>query len=187
MFGTGHLLATAELDFIDEYMDVPILVLLDNTRVERVKAGKPVTDEEKKLWHLQRSCRQRSAVDVLWAAAPDVVCYLSEAAIREIAPDFPGWQQVIAAFRRHESRGSRPAFKTWLRDHYAVDLMDGRQDIRGPLHYEGRRSPTGRRADAPGERTGGGRHHLSSSRSAVTRSTTRHRYLSDRWPRDPSA
>lgn len=128
MFGTNHLLATAELDFIDEYMDVPILVLLDNTRVGRVKSGTFRTDEEEKLWHLQRSCRRRKRRLLFYGLhAPDVVCYLSESAIRRHSPEFPGWSQVIAAFRRLEERGSRPSFKTWLRNQYDVDLTDRTQ------------------------------------------------------------
>lgn len=128
MFGTNHLLATAELDFIDEYMDVPILVLLDNTRVDRVKSGKFATEEEEKLWHLQRSCRRRRRrLKFYGLHAPDIVCYLSESAVRQTNPAFPGWKEVIAVFRRLEERGSRPSFKTWFRNEYDINLTDGNQ------------------------------------------------------------
>jgi hypothetical protein len=122
MHGTNNLLATAELDFLDQYLDVPIVVLLDYTRVKRIGKGKPVSDEETKLLELQRSLRRRRRrYDLVGLERPDIICYLSEAAVREVFPDFPGWSTVLARFSR--LRG-RPSFKPWLEQRFGVDLSN---------------------------------------------------------------
>lgn len=120
MYGTNNLMATAELDFLDRYLDVPITVLLDYTRTDRVAAGNPVTDEEKKLLELRRTCKRRGRPYTLMGLdRPDVVCYLSDTALQEIYPDFPGWRTVLTNF---EHRRNRPPFKSWLHERFKVDL-----------------------------------------------------------------
>lgn len=52
---------------------------------------------------------------------PDIVCYLSEAAVREVYPSFLGWTAVWREFSR---RKSRPPFKPWLKEHFGVDLTN---------------------------------------------------------------
>ncbi|HET9873163.1 MAG TPA: AAA family ATPase [Propionibacteriaceae bacterium] len=122
MHGTSNLLATAELDFLDRYLDIPIVVLLDYTRVERVLSGRPTTNEEKALQQLSRSLGQRKRqYRFVGLHRPDIVCYMSEAAVRDVYPDFPGWPAVLSSF---ESRTSRPTFKPWLQEQFGVDLID---------------------------------------------------------------
>lgn len=125
MFGTSNLLATAELDFLDRYLDVPVIVLLDYTRVDRVDRGRPATDEEKKLLDLKITCRRRNRrFHMVGLDRPDVVAYLSESGVREVAPTFPGWSVVVARF---EKRRTRPSFKPWLLEEFGVDLRDRRR------------------------------------------------------------
>jgi hypothetical protein len=131
MFGTDNLLATAELDFIDHYLDVPVVILLDYTRIERIERGRAQTDEEVKAVELLKSCRRRRRnLDLVGLDRPDIVAYLSETAVREEYPDFPGWAQVVASFKR---RRSRPPFKEWLHEQYGVDLTNNGR-IRSILH-----------------------------------------------------
>jgi len=120
MYGTSHLMATAELDFITRYLDVPVAVLVDYTRLERVEARRPQTDEEKKLAEVWAVCRRRR---LRWTPLgldrPDIVCYLSESGVREMNPSFPGWAAVL---QRFAARQSRPPFKPWLLEQFGTDL-----------------------------------------------------------------
>jgi energy-coupling factor transporter ATP-binding protein EcfA2 len=125
MFGTDNLPALLSLDFIERYVDAPITVMLDYTVTERVETGRPRTDEERKLVDLRRAAKKRSlSFATLGLRSPDIVCYLSEHAIREKAPDFPGWRPVLQKFERIRIR---PSFKPWLLKDFGVDLTDGRR------------------------------------------------------------
>lgn len=121
MFGTANLLATAELDFLDRYLDVPIVVLLDYTRVDRIVSGRPQTEEEKKLVQLRRGLggENKQRYKFVGLDRPDIICYLSETAIRDLYPSFVGWTHVL---RKFSSRKSRPSFKPWLKEQFGVDL-----------------------------------------------------------------
>lgn len=120
MFGTNNLLATAELDFLDRYLDVPVIVLVDNAKIQRVRTGRMETDEERKLQALSRSSRQRRRKHTaIGLDRPDITAYLNETAVRAVYPDFAGWRTVLDSFRR---RKSRPSFKRWLSENYGVDL-----------------------------------------------------------------
>lgn len=120
MHGTDNLMATAELDFLEQYVDVPIIVLLDYTKIEHVLAGQPTTDEERKLIQLRRTLKRRNRTyQLVGLERPDIVCYLSEAALREKYPTFPGWATVIREFT---NRRTRPRFKEWLNERFNVDL-----------------------------------------------------------------
>lgn len=120
MYGTGNLMATAELDFITRYLDVPVAVLLDYTRLDRVQEGRARTDEERKLAEVWRTCRRRR---LRWTPLgldrPDIVCYLSESAVRDVNPGFPGWSAVL---QRFEARRTRPPFKSWMLEEFGTDL-----------------------------------------------------------------
>ena len=59
MHGTHNLLATAELDFLDRYLDVPIGVLLDYTNSDRAQPGRVETNEERELTKLRVRCVAR--------------------------------------------------------------------------------------------------------------------------------
>ena len=125
MFGTDNLPALLSLDFIERYVDAPITVMLDYTVTERVETGRPRTDEERKLVDLRRAAKKRGlSFATLGLRSPDIVCYLSEHAIREKAPDFPGWRPVLQKFERIRIR---PSFKPWLLKDFGVDLTDGRR------------------------------------------------------------
>lgn len=125
MFGTDHLPALLSLDFIERYVDAPITVMLDYTVTERVETGRPRTDEERKLVNLRRAAKNAGlSFGTLGLHSPDIVCYLSEDAIREKVPHFPGWRAVLQKFER---RQIRPSFKPWLLKNFDVDLTDGRR------------------------------------------------------------
>ena len=137
MHGTDNLMATAELDFLDQYLDVPVIVLLDYTQVDRVLSGQPVTDEEHKLLHLRRSLKRRNRTfQFVGLERPDIVCYLSESALREQYPHFPGWSLVLRDFK---DRRSRPKFKDWLRDRFDTDLTQSRhiEQVLDHMHDRG--------------------------------------------------
>ncbi len=123
MHGTGNLLATAELDFIQRYLDVPVGVLLDNTRTERVFGRTPMRDltaEELQLKKLLVAAGETGRrIEPFGLHAPDVVIYLDEASVTELEPNFPGWQVVLEEFTRLPQR---PSFKKWIRATYGVDL-----------------------------------------------------------------
>jgi len=125
MHGTSNLIATVELDLINRYLDVPMIVLLDYTHVDRVLAGTWETSEERKLAELQRSSRRRDKpFTLLGLHRPDVVCYLNEEALRERYPSFPGWSTVLERFEGIEPR---PPFKSWLKSEFAVDITKWRR------------------------------------------------------------
>lgn len=120
MHGTNNLLATAELDFLDRYLDVPVIVLLDYTSVDRVKAGLAETHEERQLGRLLKECDRRGRPTLcVGLNLPDIVCYLPDTAVRQVSPDFPGWDVVVARFREHDDR---PSFKKWVKSTFRTDL-----------------------------------------------------------------
>lgn len=125
MRGTQNLLSVVELDFISSYLDAPRTVLTDYTRVDRVETGKAATAEEKKIVELRTACRRRGIpLTLRGLERPDIVCYLSESAMLELYPTFPGWKKVIKAF---EALGHRPSFKPWLAQKFQVDVDGLRQ------------------------------------------------------------
>ncbi|MDX6309448.1 MAG: hypothetical protein QOI06_2494 [Nocardioidaceae bacterium] len=125
MHGTHNLLATAELDFLDRYLDVPIGVLLDYTSSDRARPECEETDEERELTKLRRRCDERGRrYDVFGLTRPDITAYLSEAAIQARHPAFPGWEDVLQEF---EHLGRRQSFKRWLSTTYRVDVMSTRR------------------------------------------------------------
>ncbi|MEU8002187.1 AAA family ATPase [Catellatospora sp. NPDC049111] len=120
MFGTDNLLAVAELDFLDRYVDVPVFVLVDNAKVQRVHTGRMETDEERKLLALSRNSRQRGRKHrAVGLDRPDITAYLNETAVRAVYPGFAGWRTVLDSFRK---RKSRPKFKVWLKENFGVEL-----------------------------------------------------------------
>jgi energy-coupling factor transporter ATP-binding protein EcfA2 len=123
MHGTPNLLATAEMDFIERLFDVPVGVLLDFVRLERVDGNTPtesLTQEEKALRYFRRAChRRKREVSDFGLKRPDIVAYLNEDAIRVQWPDFVGWGAVL---RRFHAKSTRPSFKPWLKEHFKVDL-----------------------------------------------------------------
>jgi energy-coupling factor transporter ATP-binding protein EcfA2 len=125
MHGTHNLLATAELDFLDRYLDVPIGVLLDYTNSDRAEPGSVETNEERELTKLRRRCEERGRrYDFFGLARPDITAYLSEAAIQARHSDFPGWKDVLEAFHHLDHRQS---FKRWLMSEYHVDVTSARR------------------------------------------------------------
>ncbi|WP_158566456.1 AAA family ATPase [Micromonospora craterilacus] len=124
MHGTDNLLATAQMDFIERHLDVPIGVLLDFTRLEKVNDNRIPTrqlrDEEQTLRHLLRACRKNGrSVTPFGLSRPDIVAYLNEDAIRVEKAGFPGWTAVMREF--HAMSGRR-SFKPWLDERFGVDL-----------------------------------------------------------------
>ncbi|EYR63519.1 hypothetical protein N866_20140 [Actinotalea ferrariae CF5-4] len=123
MFGTRNLLATAELDFIDRILDVPIALLIDNTRKDIVNGNRPnreLTGEERQLRDLKRECDNRGRpIHVIGLNRPDITAYLHPDAVRTLHPSFPGWDKVIQQYRAQRHPHS---FKDWLHDQLGVDL-----------------------------------------------------------------
>jgi energy-coupling factor transporter ATP-binding protein EcfA2 len=125
MHGTHNLLATAELDFLDRYLDVPIGVLLDYTNRDRAEPGCVETNEERELTKLRRRCELRNRrYDLFGLTRPDITAYLSEATIQARRPDFPGWTQALEVFQQLSRRRS---FKRWLSATYRVDVLSTRR------------------------------------------------------------
>jgi hypothetical protein len=128
MHGTNNLLATAELDFIERYLDVPVVVLVDNAKVDRVEDGRVdyerLSDEEKKLRDLRKSRRGRKQYKPFGLERPDITAYLNETAIRQIHPGFSGWGRVMRDFN---ALSYRPKFKDWVWERHAADLRTARQ------------------------------------------------------------
>ncbi|MET7969776.1 AAA family ATPase [Micromonospora sp. NPDC005305] len=134
MHGTSNLPATAQMDFIERHLDVPIGVLLDFTRLEKVDDNRIPTShlhaEEQALRHLRRACRKnRRPMTYFGLSRPDIVAYLNEDAIRVDEPGFPGWSTVTrefgavsGRFRQAQPPVERPSFKPWLEKRFGVDL-----------------------------------------------------------------
>ncbi|MFI6265306.1 AAA family ATPase [Micromonospora sp. NPDC051006] len=122
MRGTNQLINVAQLDFIEQHLDIPVAVLLDYSRPDEVDDG--VSDErrteERKLQEFRKACklRQRHVKDFA-LMRPDIIAYLNEDAIRHDVQNFPGWHPVLDHF---ETLRPRPSFKHWLRVEYGVDL-----------------------------------------------------------------
>ena len=123
MFGTEDLMSTAEMDFIDRYLDVPIGVLLDYVNLDRVSSSVPtkeLTQEERYLRKLRQACQRRARqIDMFGLRQPDIVAYLSEEVVRDCVPAFPGWHTVLQEFKKIRKR---PSFKPWLFTEYGVDF-----------------------------------------------------------------
>lgn len=120
MHGTDNLLSTVHLDFLEQFLHVPVHVLTDHTRVDRVLKGRSQSDEEARLVELTSRLRRAGRhYELHGLRRPDIVAYLNEDAIRRSTPGFPGWSLVLERFSRLPRR--RP-FKTWLLDRYDVDL-----------------------------------------------------------------
>ncbi|MGY2702565.1 AAA family ATPase [Nocardioides sp. HB32] len=121
MSGTHNIGSMADLDFVERYVDVDLTVMLDNVRLGRMDTN-DATPEEKKLRYLRREARRRGRTFAeIPLERPDIVCYLSETAIRLGAPGFPGWRQVLA------TRPNKPhTFKPWLKHRYGLDLTTTR-------------------------------------------------------------
>ncbi|MEU5529303.1 AAA family ATPase [Micromonospora chersina] len=124
MHGTDNLLATAQMDFIERHLDVPIGVLLDYTRRDRVCDDQVRMDqlheEEQALRHLLRACQRKDRpMTAFGLSRPDIVAYLNEDAIRVDEPTFRGWTTVMREF---QAASGRPSFKPWLKKEFGVDL-----------------------------------------------------------------
>lgn len=122
MLGTHNILATVDLDFIERYLDVDVTVMLDNTRLERLSRSGERTPEEKKLLHLRRAAKERGRnVREIGLDRPDIVCYLSETAVRRLHPTFTSWTDI------NSSRPDRPMRykEDWLLARHGVDLTRG--------------------------------------------------------------
>lgn len=128
MHGTdNNFMQTADLDFVDRVLTLPIGLLLDYTRTDRIGKAtyadpRHVTAEENKLIELKIARKRYGRIpDFFGLTRPDIVCYLDEELIRAQVPEFPGWRKVQVSF---ESLSSRPRFKQWLYDTYRVDLRE---------------------------------------------------------------
>lgn len=123
MHGTDNLLATVDMDFVQQHLDVPVGVLLDYTRIDVVNSNRPTRDlggEEQQLRHLRAACRRRQRrIDEYTIDRPDIVACLDADVLREDVPGFLGWSTVLSSYRKLRHR---PSFKPWLKREYAVDL-----------------------------------------------------------------
>lgn len=124
MFGTNGLLSVIELDFLMRYVQVPPIVMLDYTSGKRVELRRPKTSEEKKAVDMLVAAEKRGLVPrVIPLRMPDIICYVHEDVVREVVPEFPGWEAVYRTYKSATSNeGRRPSFKPWLHSEYGVDL-----------------------------------------------------------------
>lgn len=123
MHGTKQLLATAELDFVQRYLDVGVTVMIDHASTARVEDSriprKQLTPEEQKLRDLIAELRRQGRTfDVIALSRPDIVCYLDEDAVRRHHPSFAGWETVLA--ERPDRVDDR--YKEWLYGRHHADL-----------------------------------------------------------------
>ncbi len=123
MHGTKQLLATAELDFVQRYLDVGVTVMVDHASMARVTDSritrKQLTPEEQKLRDLKAELQgQGRSFDVIALTRPDIVCYLDEDIVRRRHHRFPGWERVLA--ERPERIDDR--YKEWLYARHHADL-----------------------------------------------------------------
>ncbi len=107
MSGIDEVASLTELRLIGQVLDVGVGVLADNARAGILDTGvlpSSATKEEEALVELQRLLRRRgSRIDVYGLKEVDVIAYLDEGAIRQVAPGFPGWEAVRAEARRTRS------------------------------------------------------------------------------------
>lgn len=125
LHGTHNAMALVDADFWVHFTDVPMALLFDNTRLERLNRGKreTLTEEEKKLVALRRALKRTGrTLTPFGLKRPDITAYLPESLLREDHPHFPEWQAVI---REWERRG-RPSFKSFVTERTGVDLKETR-------------------------------------------------------------
>ena len=125
MHGTEQLLATADLDFVQRYLDVGITVMIDHSSMSRVNDARirreNLNPEEKKLRELDAEMRRQGRrLDVIALTRPDIVTYLDEDAVRRHHPRFTSWASVLG---ERLERGDR--YKEWLYARHHADLRHG--------------------------------------------------------------
>ena len=130
MHGTDdtELFATASLDFIDEYLDVPIAILLDHVRIDKVNRAIStdnlggLSKEERKLVQLTLSAQDAGREFKSFGLDhADVAMYLSETVVKEHSTNFTTWDDVDRRYKREDPE-ARPKFKTWLRQSLRLDI-----------------------------------------------------------------
>lgn len=130
MHGTddSELFATASLDFVDEFLDVPIAILVDHARIKRVDRAiltnnlVGLNKEELKLVQLARSAKDAGrAFKMFGLERADVAMYLSESVVKDHSRNFSTWTSVNDAYMS-EDREQRRKFKTWLRQKYDLNI-----------------------------------------------------------------
>ncbi|MFI7209420.1 ATP-dependent nuclease [Micromonospora aurantiaca (nom. illeg.)] len=128
MHGTNNLMNVAQLDFIEQHLDIPVGVLIDYTRLDLVNEGIPdgqLRSEERKLRELLRVCaRRQRGLERFALRRPDIIAYLNEDVIRRSSASFPGWLPIIDEFEAAVSLPlrKRPSFKLWLCNEHGVNL-----------------------------------------------------------------
>lgn len=133
MHGTKNteLFATASLDFIDEYLDVPIAILVDRARIDKVNrvrsaSDKGLTKEEQSLVRLKLSAQDAGREFKLFGLnRADVAMYLNETVVKEHSTNFTTWDDAAKRYIR-KYKGvdpkEKPDFKTWLRQNFDLDI-----------------------------------------------------------------
>jgi energy-coupling factor transporter ATP-binding protein EcfA2 len=114
MRGTDNLPAAAALDFIEQFLNVPIAVMTDTTR-KISSGGSPESASVDKF--LASVARARD----VQLSRPDIVAYLNFAAAVGTGPlpSAPSWDAVVKGFRAERSPGP---FKDWLYRTHQIDL-----------------------------------------------------------------
>lgn len=129
MHGTDNVLATVELDFVAKYLDVPVAVLTDYTRTDRIGSQRipdwELSAEERALRGLRRAAKERGRrIHLFGLERPDITGYLNAEAVAAANPGFPGWDAVLVEF---EKERRRPKFKDWLKERHGMNLLGVRQ------------------------------------------------------------
>lgn len=124
MHGTKQLLATADLDFVQRYLDVGVTVMVDHASMSRVNDSRirreSLSPEEQKLRQLDAELRRQGRkLDVIALTRPDIVAYLDEGAVRRYHPRFTGWSRALG---ERPQRGDR--YKEWLYARHHADLRN---------------------------------------------------------------
>ncbi len=105
-----------------EALGIRLGVLVDNAGIERVRAGRPITDEESRVLSFLKRARERGrpAVQPYGWSKPDIIEFLDDEICRNHAPNFPGWSLATKEWRKIRDR--RPEFKSWVKERYGLSL-----------------------------------------------------------------
>jgi hypothetical protein len=121
--GTESLKGLMESEVIAE-LGLRMGVLTDNTVVQRIRAGRPQSNEENVLHRIVSEAQRAGRhVQPFGLSKHDIAQYLPDDICAAVAPRFPGWQAAVAACRAR--RGTAKELKSFVRAEYGLRLDRG--------------------------------------------------------------
>jgi hypothetical protein len=117
--GTDNLMGLVESEVLGEF-GIRLAVLTDATNPERIREGRPGSDEERAVLRLlQEAEAVGRPIATLGLRRRDIVEYLSEEVCRETARTFPGWSVAVGRWKK---AGRPTSFKDWVASKYKLRL-----------------------------------------------------------------